>query len=172
MLGRGARRLDAAPRLDPRLRGDDGLASFTIEVAGAAAGSAARRAWKGRAMQDPDCIFCRIVKGEIPSRKVYEDDGILVFRDIRPQAPVHLLMIPKAHVATMYDLTDGDAPVMGRMMRLAGKLALDEGARDGFRLIVNNGRVGLQEVQHIHLHVLGGPEPLGPMLPRRSTQGD
>lgn len=123
-------------------------------------------------MQDPDCIFCRIVKGEIPSRKVYEDDDILVFRDIRPQAPVHLLMIPKAHVATMYDLTDGDAPVMGRMMRLAGKLARDEGAGDGFRLIVNNGRVGLQEVQHIHLHVLGGPEPLGPMLPRRSTQGD
>jgi histidine triad (HIT) family protein len=148
------------------------VASFTIEVAGAAAGSAARRAWKGRAMQDPNCIFCRIVKGEIPCQKVYEDDGILVFRDIHPQAPVHLLMIPKAHVASMYDLTDSDAPVMGRMMLLAGKLARDAGAGDGFRLIVNNGRVALQEVQHVHLHVLGGPDPLGRMLPGRRNQGD
>jgi histidine triad (HIT) family protein len=123
-------------------------------------------------MQDPNCIFCKIVKGEIPSRKVFEDDDILVFRDIRPQAPVHLLMIPKAHVATMYDLTDADVPVMGRMMRLAGKLAREQGAGDGFRLVVNNGRVGVQEVQHVHLHVLGGPDPLGPMLPGRRIQGD
>lgn len=120
-------------------------------------------------MQDPNCIFCKIVSGEIPSRKVFEDDAILAFRDIRPQAPVHLLMIPKAHVATMYDLTEGDSPVMGRMMLLAGRLAREEGARDGFRLIVNNGRVGLQEVQHVHLHVIGGPEPLGPMLPRKGN---
>ena len=84
-------------------------------------------------MQDPDCIFCKIVKGEIPSRKVFEDDDIFVFHDIRPVAPVHLLMIPKSHRATMYDVTAADAPASGRMMALAGKLARDEGADDGFR---------------------------------------
>ena len=120
-------------------------------------------------MQDPDCIFCKIVKGEIPSRKVFEDDDIFVFHDIHPVAPVHLLMIPKAHRATMYDVTDEDAPVLGRMMALAGRLARDAGAGDGFRMIVNTGRVGLQEVQHVHLHVIGGPESLGPMIPRKSN---
>jgi histidine triad (HIT) family protein len=124
---------------------------------------------KGSAMQDPDCIFCKIVKGEIPSRKVFEDDDIFVFHDIRPVAPVHLLMIPKSHRATMYDVTAADAPALGRMMALAGKLARDEGADDGFRMIVNTGRVGLQEVQHIHVHVIGGPDSLGPMIPRKSN---
>jgi histidine triad (HIT) family protein len=119
-------------------------------------------------MQDPNCIFCKIARGEIPGSKVYEDDAILVFRDIRPQAPVHLLLISKDHHTSMYDLTDGDAPVMGRMMVLAGRLAREQGANDGFRLVVNNGRVALQEVQHIHLHVLGGPDSLGPMLPRKA----
>lgn len=119
-------------------------------------------------MQDPDCIFCKIVNGEIPSRKVFEDKDIFVFHDIRPVAPVHLLMIPKAHRPTMYDLNGEDAPTWGRMMTLAGKLARDEGADDGFRLIVNTGRVGLQEVQHVHVHVIGGPDSLGPMIPRKS----
>ncbi len=118
-------------------------------------------------MQDPNCIFCKIVRGEIPSAKVYEDDLILVFRDIAPQAPVHLLMIPKAHVATMYDLTPGDAGAMGRIMVKAGPLARAEGATDGFRVIVNNGRVAHQDVGHVHVHVIGGPEPLGPMLARK-----
>ncbi|MEO8976807.1 MAG: histidine triad nucleotide-binding protein [Casimicrobiaceae bacterium] len=119
-------------------------------------------------MQDPDCIFCRIVKGEIPSRKVYEDDDIFVFHDIRPQAPVHLLMIPKAHRATMYDVSAEDAPALGRMMALTGKLAHDAGIDDGFRLIVNTGRVGLQEVQHVHMHLIGGPDSLGPMISRNN----
>ena len=119
-------------------------------------------------MQDPDCIFCKIVNVEIPSRKVFEDKDIFVFHDIRPVAPVHLLMIPKAHRPTMYDLNGEDAPTWGRMMTLAGKLARDEGADDGFRLIVNTGRVGLQEVQHVHVHVIGGPDSLGPMIPRKS----
>jgi histidine triad (HIT) family protein len=116
---------------------------------------------------DPDCIFCKIVRGEIPGRKVYEDADMLVFHDIQPIAPVHFLMIPKRHVATLYDATAEDAPVLGRMLALAGKLAREQGATDGFRTIVNTGRVGQQEVQHIHIHVIGGPEPLGPMIRRK-----
>ncbi len=120
-------------------------------------------------MQDPNCLFCRIAKGEIPSNKVYEDDEIFVFHDIRPVAPVHFLMIPKDHRATLYDLTDDNERAMGRMMILAGKLARENGANDGFRLIVNTGRVGNQEVQHVHVHVIGGPESLGPMIARQGN---
>jgi len=120
-------------------------------------------------VQDPNCIFCKIVNGAIPSRKAYEDDDILAFHDIRPLAPVHLLLIPKEHRATMYDLTDDDAATMGRIMTLAARLARAEGATDGFRLIVNTGRVGLQEVQHVHVHVIGGPQSLGPMIPRKGN---
>jgi histidine triad (HIT) family protein len=117
-------------------------------------------------MQDPNCIFCRIVRGEIPSRKAYEDADVLAFHDIHPIAPVHLLVIPKAHLATLSDASDEHQGVLGRMMVLAPRLAREQGADDGFRLIVNTGRVGRQEVQHVHLHVLGGKEPLGPMLTR------
>lgn len=115
---------------------------------------------------DPNCTFCRIVRGEIPGRKVYEDDDILVFHDINPVAPVHFLMIPKKHVATLYDTTLVDAPVLGRMLAMAGSLAREHGAGDGFRTIINTGRVGRQDVQHVHIHVVGGPEPLGPMILR------
>ena len=114
-----------------------------------------------------DCIFCRIVRGEIPARKVHEDDLVLAFHDVRPQAPVHLLLIPKKHVATLYDAQGADEPAFGRMLALAGRLARETGAAEGFRTIVNTGRVGHQEVYHVHMHVLGGPEPLGPMLNRR-----
>ena len=117
--------------------------------------------------RDPGCIFCKIVAGEIPAKKAYEDDEILAFHDIRPQAPVHLLVIPKSHVATLYDAGAADIPALGKMMAVAGKLAAEGGATDGFRTIVNTGRVGHQEVYHVHMHVLGGPEPLGPMLSRR-----
>jgi histidine triad (HIT) family protein len=117
--------------------------------------------------RDPGCIFCKIVAGEIPAKKAYEDDEVLAFHDIRPQAPVHLLVIPKSHVATLYDARTADVPALGKMMAVAGKLAADNGATDGFRTIVNTGRVGHQEVYHVHMHVLGGPEPLGPMLSRR-----
>ena len=117
-------------------------------------------------MLDANCLFCRIVRGEIPSRKVHEDDGVLAFHDIHPLAPVHFLIIPKTHVASMMEVEDEHQQVFGRMMVLAPKLAREQGAKDGFRLIVNTGRVGRQEVGHVHLHVIGGGEPLGPMLPR------
>jgi histidine triad (HIT) family protein len=117
--------------------------------------------------QDPDCLFCRIVRGEVPAKKLYEDDQILAFHDIRPVRPVHFLMIPKAHVATLYDTAAGDEPALGRMLAKAGELARREGAIEGFRTIVNCGRVGHQEVYHVHMHVIGGPEPLGPMILRK-----
>jgi histidine triad (HIT) family protein len=117
--------------------------------------------------RDPGCIFCKIVAGEIPAKKAYEDDEVLAFHDIRPQAPVHLLLIPKAHVADLYQAKGEHIPALGKMLAVAGKLATDAGATDGFRTIINTGRVGHQEVYHVHMHVLGGPEPLGPMLSRR-----
>ena len=120
-------------------------------------------------MLDPDCIFCKIIRGEIPSRKVYEDDDVLAFHDIRPAAPVHFMLIPKRHVPSMYELTPGDVPAMGKIMTLAGRLAREQGAADGFRAIVNTGRVGVQEVGHVHMHVLGGSDPLGPMILRKKT---
>ena len=115
---------------------------------------------------DPNCIFCKIVRGEIPAKKAYEDADVLAFHDIQPVAPVHFMLVPKKHVPTMYDLTPDDAPVMGKIMTLAGRLARELGAGDGFRTIVNTGRVGRQEVQHVHVHVIGGPETLGPMIVR------
>jgi histidine triad (HIT) family protein len=117
---------------------------------------------------DPNCIFCKIVRGEIPSRKVYEDADVVAFHDIQPVAPVHFMLMPKKHVASLYELTPDDAPVMGRLLTLAGRLAREQGADDGFRTIVNTGRVGRQEVPHLHVHVIGGPEPLGPMIARRT----
>jgi histidine triad (HIT) family protein len=80
------------------------------------------------------------------------------------------MLIPKKHVASMYDLADEDAAVMGRIMTLAGRLAREQGASDGFRTIVNTGRVGRQDVQHLHVHVIGGPDPLGPMILRSKNQ--
>ena len=118
-------------------------------------------------MNDPNCIFCKIVRGEIPCKKVHEDDEVLAFHDVRPQAPVHFLLIPKRHVATLYDAGAQDEKSLGRLLSLAGRLARQEGATDGFRTVINTGRVGHQEVYHVHMHVLGGPEPLGPMLYRR-----
>ncbi len=122
--------------------------------------------------QDPNCIFCKIARGEIPSRKVYEDDEVLAFHDIKPIAPVHLLIIPKTHVATLYDTTSAHAAALGSIMTLAGRLAKEQGAADGFRIIVNTGRVGRQEVMHVHVHVIGGPDSLGPMIARKEHRGD
>ena len=115
---------------------------------------------------DPSCIFCKIARGEIPSKRVYEDEDVFAFHDIRPQAPVHLLVIPKEHVATLYEAGMAQHQALGKMLALAGELARKEGATDGFRIILNTGRVGHQEVYHVHMHVLGGPDPLGPMLQR------
>jgi histidine triad (HIT) family protein len=113
-----------------------------------------------------DCIFCRIVRGEVPSRKVYEDDDILAFHDISPLAPVHFMLVPKRHIASLADATVDDAPVLGRIMALCGRLAREQGSPEGFRTIVNTGRIGRQDVMHVHVHVIGGPNPLGPMIVR------
>ncbi|MBK6335318.1 MAG: histidine triad nucleotide-binding protein [Betaproteobacteria bacterium] len=113
-----------------------------------------------------DCIFCKIVRGEIPSKKAYEDDEVLAFHDIQPAAPVHLLVVPKRHIASLADAGEADAPLLGRMMALTGRLARENGSPDGYRTIVNTGRIGRQDVMHVHVHVLGGTNPLGPMVPR------
>ena len=109
------------------------------------------------------CLFCKIVRGEIPSRKVYEDDEMLVFHDIHPWAPVHFLMVPKRHVDSLAQVTQEDAPLLGRMLALAPKLALQEGCRPypqgGHRVVINTGAEGGQEVHHLHIHVMGGPRP-------------
>ena len=117
---------------------------------------------------DPNCVFCKIARGLIPANKIYDDDEVMAFHDIRPQAPVHFLLVPKAHIASLYDAQPAHQVALGKMLALAGRLAREAGATDGFRAIVNNGRVGHQEVYHVHLHVLGGPDPLGPMLSRRN----
>lgn len=106
-----------------------------------------------------DCLFCRIVRGDIPSRKVYEDDDVLAFRDIHPKAPVHFLIIPKKHITSLAEAEPEDAPLLGKMLSLTRTLALQEGCRNGFRVIINTGRDGGQEVGHLHIHVLGGPQP-------------
>jgi histidine triad (HIT) family protein len=116
---------------------------------------------------DPDCLFCKIVRGEIPAKKVYEDEDVLAFHDVRPVAAVHFLLIPKAHVPTMYEVNMTHHRALGKMLALAGELARKEGATDGFRSIINTGRVGHQEVYHVHMHVIGGPHPLGPMILRQ-----
>jgi histidine triad (HIT) family protein len=112
-----------------------------------------------------DCIFCRIVRGEIPCRKVYEDDEILAFHDIQPSAPVHFLIIPKVHVENLYDADMRHQQVLGRILGMAGQLAREQGCHDGFRVVINNGRVGRQEVYHLHVHVMGGPDPLRSGMP-------
>jgi histidine triad (HIT) family protein len=111
-----------------------------------------------------DCIFCKIVAGAIPSRKVYEDDDMLAFHDINPLAPVHFMIIPKDHVDSLAAVTDAHAAVLGRMFAKAGRLAREQGAADGFRTIVNTGRVGRQDVYHLHIHIIGGPNPLPRMI--------
>jgi histidine triad (HIT) family protein len=116
---------------------------------------------------DPNCIFCKIARGEIPAKQLYEDGDVMAFHDIRPQAPVHFLLVPKAHIPTLYDAQPAHQQALGKMLAVAGRLAREAGAADGFRSILNTGRVGHQEVYHVHMHVLGGPEPLGPMLQRK-----
>lgn len=108
---------------------------------------------------DPNCIFCRIVAGQIPSKKVFEDDEILVFHDIHPWAPVHVLIVPKRHIPSMVDVTDADAPLLGKMMAISPRLMRELGVTDGFRHVLNTGRDGRQEVPHLHLHLMGGPRP-------------
>ncbi len=105
------------------------------------------------------CIFCKILEGGIPARKVYEDDDLFAFHDIRPAAPVHLLLIPKLHLASLEDVREQHEPLLGRMLSLAPRLARENGALNGFRTVFNTGPDGGQEVYHLHLHILGGPRP-------------
>ena len=113
-----------------------------------------------------DCIFCRIVRGEVPAKKVYEDADVLAFHDIHPQAPVHFMLIPKEHVPSLAHVEDRHQQVLGKMLLLAHRLASEQGSPDGFRTIVNTGRVGRQDVFHVHMHVLGGRDPLPGMIQR------
>jgi histidine triad (HIT) family protein len=113
-----------------------------------------------------DCVFCKIVAGKIPSKKVYEDDDMLAFHDINPQAPVHFMIVPKKHIASLAEAAPADAPVLGRMLAIAGRLASEQGSTDGFRTIINTGRIGRQDVYHLHIHIIGGTTPLGRMLPK------
>ena len=112
-------------------------------------------------------VFSKIIKKEIPVDIVYEDELVLAFRDIAPSAPVHILIIPKAEIATVNDVTAADEAALGRLFSVAAKIAASEGiARDGYRLIVNCNAHGGQEVFHLHMHLVGG-RSLGPMLARK-----
>ena len=108
-----------------------------------------------------DCIFCKIVKGEIPSKKIFEDDDFIVFHDIKPIAPVHFLIVPKAHIESLLDAQANHQALLGEALLMAPKLALEQGLK-GFRTMINTGREGGQEVFHLHIHVFGG----GAVLPR------
>jgi len=113
-----------------------------------------------------NCLFCRIACGEVPSRKVFEDDDIFAFHDINPLSDVHFMIIPKAHVDSLADCGPSEQAVLGKILAMTAQLAQSQGLDDGFRTIINTGRIGRQEVMHLHVHVIGGREPLGPMLPR------
>lgn len=103
------------------------------------------------------CIFCQIISGEIPGEILYQDEAVLAFRDINPQAPVHILIIPRKHTPALTDLVPEDAPVIARMVEVANRLAREEGvAEKGYRLVMNCGQEGRQLVPHLHMHLLGG----------------
>lgn len=111
------------------------------------------------------CLFCRIARGEIPSRKVYEDDEVFAFHDIHPVAPVHFMLIPKLHLDSLMQAEDGHAALLGRMLLLAPRLAREQGLENGFRTVINSGKGGGQEVFHFHIHVIGGGH-IPPMVRR------
>lgn len=103
-----------------------------------------------------DCLFCQIVAGKIPSSRVYEDEQVIVFKDIYPKAPVHLLVVPRLHVASLNELTAVYDGLIAHMLRLLPELARKQGLTDGFRTIINTGPGGGQEIFHLHVHLLGG----------------
>jgi histidine triad (HIT) family protein len=108
---------------------------------------------------NPTCIFCKIVAGQIPSRKAFEDEDLLAFHDIHPWAPVHVLVIPKQHIAMLSDVGPEHTALLGRMLALAPRLMHELGVTNGFRTLINTGADGRQEVPHLHMHVMGGPRP-------------
>ncbi|MGL1930740.1 MAG: histidine triad nucleotide-binding protein [Desulfotalea sp.] len=103
-----------------------------------------------------DCLFCKIAAGEIPAKTLYEDDDVLAFWDIAPQAPIHFLVIPKKHIVDPASLEEDDDALAGKLMRVGSKLAKEHGIGDGFRVVFNNGAKAGQTVFHIHMHILGG----------------
>ena len=106
---------------------------------------------------DPACLFCRIVAGEIQSDRLHADDLVIAFRDINPRAPTHVLIVPRRHVASALDLTEAHGPMLGRAFAVAADLARSLGiADDGYRLVSNVGRWGGQSVDHLHIHLMGG----------------
>ena len=109
-----------------------------------------------------DCLFCKIVDGEIPSNKVYEDDEILAFHDVAPQAPVHFLIVPKKHMDSLDDTKDEDAALLAHIMLKIKDIARDLGLENGYRVVINTGEDGMQSVKHLHVHVLGKRRLLWP----------
>ena len=112
-----------------------------------------------------DCIFCKIARGEIPSKKVYEDGDVVAFHDINPVAPVHFMLIPKLHLVSLMEADESHAALLGKMLVLAPKLAKEQGLDKGFRTVINSGKGGGQEVFHLHIHVIGGGN-IPPMVRR------
>ena len=112
-----------------------------------------------------DCIFCKIMRGEIPCRKVYEDEEFFAFHDINPAAPVHFMLIPKLHLESLAQAEQSHAILLGKMMLLVPKLAKEQGLENGFRTVINTGKGGGQEVFHLHIHILGGGN-IPPMVRR------
>ena len=111
-----------------------------------------------------ECVFCQIAAGKLPSDIVYQDEEVIAFRDINPQAPTHVLIIPRKHIASLAKLAEGEASLMGHMVKIANQLAKREGvAQSGYRLVVNCGQEGGQLVPHLHLHLLGGRQLSGTM---------
>ncbi len=103
-----------------------------------------------------DCIFCRIVAGSIPAKKVCEDDQLLAFFDIDPKAPTHILVIPKKHIASLAHAQTGDGPLLGRLLEAAADIAREQGLSQGYRVVISTGPQGGQTVDHLHVHLLGG----------------
>jgi histidine triad (HIT) family protein len=111
--------------------------------------------WRRKSMED--CIFCKIINGEIPSEKVYEDEEILAFKDINPAAPVHILVIPKKHIKSLLEVNEEDSKIIAKIYEVINKIVKDmKMEQDGFRVIVNCGKDAGQEVMHLHFHLLGG----------------
>ena len=103
-----------------------------------------------------DCIFCKIIKGEIPSTKIYEDDDMLIIKDVNPQAEIHYLLLPKEHYANIVEMTDAQAVTLARCIKKLSTMVDGLGLADGFRLVSNKGANGCQSVEHLHIHILGG----------------
>ncbi|MDE5601517.1 MAG: HIT domain-containing protein [Clostridia bacterium] len=107
-----------------------------------------------------NCIFCKIIKGDIPSTKIYEDDDMLIIKDVNPQAQIHYLLFPKEHYANIVEMTDAQAQTLAKCIKKLSTMVYELGLADGFRLVSNKGKHGCQSVEHLHIHILGG-EQLG-----------